>query len=121
MDGQEKYADALTWKFERPKGKSVVKPVPHPDDLIAAIDSLPMEKHRVLMKLQLFLGLRWNEVRLLLWENVDLSAGTIRITETDNEQDYCTIPLPLAEWFKANCKPSGYVFEGQSIGKPDSK
>lgn len=112
------YAQPLTWQPERPAGKHAVKPVPHPADLMKAIDSMPKEKHRVLFRLMLYTGLRWNEVRNLRWEDVDLRAGTIRIKEIqDAEQDYLSIPQPLQEWMTENKNDSGLIWPSYQ-GKP---
>lgn len=114
------YADKLNWDIEKPKATSNIKPVPDPADLLAAIDSLKLEVHRILMKLMLFAGLRWNEVSRLRWEHVNLFARTIRMVETDADQDFISIPDPLFDWFKVNHKAQGWVFPGRG-DKPYSK
>ncbi|MDA8114980.1 MAG: tyrosine-type recombinase/integrase [Acidithiobacillus sp.] len=106
------YAHVLTWKPERVTGHHAVKQVPHPADIVKAIDAMRKEKYRILFKLMLFTGLRWNEARNVRWENVDTSGGTIRLKEIVNgPQDVIHIPDPLLPWFKDNQKGRGWVFE----------
>jgi integrase len=116
---KREYAEQLTWSPERPKGEHAVKPVPHPADMIKAIESIPKEQHRVLFKLMLYTGLRWNEAKNLKWQDVDLKSWTIRIKEVDNAaQDILYIPEPLRGWMEDNQKESGLIWEGRKPGKP---
>jgi integrase len=114
------YAERLSFDPERPRGNSNIKPVPHPADLLAAIDKLKLEVHRVLLKMMLFTGLRWNEVSNLRWENCDFTSQTIKMDETESEQDFIYMPSPLFDWMTTNRKPTGYVFPGRA-GKPYAK
>ena len=114
------YAEKLTWHPERVTGNHAVKPVPHPADLIAAIDSMTKEKHRVLFSLMLFSGLRWNEARNLKWKDIDLKSGSILVKEiVDGPQCIVYIPESLHGWFAKNAKTSGYIFESDRCrGRP---
>lgn len=55
---------------------------------------------------------------MLRWENVDLSAGIIRIAEVENDKtDVIPIPAMILPWLKENRKLGGWVFPGR---KPDT-
>lgn len=113
------YAEPLKWKPERPSGTHKVKPVPHPADMLRAIESMKKESHRMLFSLMLFTGLRWNEARNLRWEDIDMTAGTIRVKEVEGgEQDIVYIPDPVRPWLETNKKESGLIWEGRDKGKP---
>lgn len=115
---KRRYADRLTWIPEKKSVKAKVKTVPHPADIMQAIESIPKEQHRVMFSLMLFTGLRWNETRLLRWENVDINTGTIIVDEAKTTPDVIIIPEPIREWFEAHRIDSGYVFESLRKGKP---
>jgi integrase len=116
---KRKQAEPLTWCPEPVTGNHAVKSVPHPSDLFKVIDSVPKETHRMLFRMMLYTGLRWNEAKNLLWEDVDMNAGTIRVKEIENAaQDIIFIPEPLREWLKSNMKASGLIWEGRGQGKP---
>lgn len=117
---KRKHAKKLDWEPEKPTGHHAIKPVPHPTDLLKALDSVKKEKYRILFKLMLYTGLRWNEARNIKWEDIDLRTGSIRIKEIiDGPQDIIYIPEPLHEWFTREKKENGYVFESDKIkGKP---
>ncbi len=113
------YSQPLHFQPERRKGNHGVKPVPHPSDLIPAIEAIPVERQRILFKLMLFTGLRWNEARNLRWEDVDINSMTVSVKEVENaEQDIIYIPHPLQSWFEINRIAAGFVFYGRPKGKP---
>lgn len=115
---KRKYAAKLDFTPETPKGQHNIKPIPHPADLINAINSLKLEHHRIIMLLMLYTGMRWNEAASIRWADVDLKGRTIRIRETDSDQDFCYLPEPLLEWFTQHKKKSGFVFQGRLPNKP---
>lgn len=116
---KRKFAKPLEWQPEAVTGNHAIKAVPHPADLFKAIDSVTKETHRMLFKMMLFSGLRWNEAKNLRWEDMDTNAGTIRVKEIeDAAQDIIYIPEPLREWLTANRKESGLIWEGRGKGKP---
>ncbi len=69
------------------------------------------------MLLMLYTGMRWNEAASIRWEDVDLRGMTIRIKETDADQDYCYLPEPMLEWFTTHKQAAGFVFKGRTVGK----
>lgn len=116
---KRKLAKPLDWQPEPVTGNHAIKTVPHPADLLKAIDSVPNEKHRMIFLMMLLTGLRWNEAANLRWEDVDDNAGTIKVKEVeDAAQDIIYIPGPLRDWLTANKKESGLIWEGRIKGKP---
>lgn len=116
---KRKLAKPLDWQPEPVTGNHAIKAVPHPADLLKAIDAVPKENHRMIFRMMLFTGLRWNEAKNLRWEDVDTNAWTIRVKEIeDAAQDIIYIPEPVREWLNANLKPSGLIWEGRGGGKP---
>jgi integrase len=62
----------------------------------------------------LFCGLRWSEAAKLRWENIDLTAGVMRIAEVDDaKKDVVPIPAMVMDWLKQNRKLGGWVFPGR--------
>lgn len=118
MVGREQ-ANPLTFKPERPKGEPKVKPIPHPADMIRAIENMKNPKHRILFSLMLYTGLRWNEASNLRWEDVDLKSETVAVKEIKRgKQDSVAIPKSLLAWFEDHKMVSGLIFEGRFKGKP---
>jgi len=102
--------------------KVAVLTIPASADLLKAIES---EQHRMLFTLILFCGLRWSEAAKLRWENVDLTAGVLRIAEVENDKkDVVPIPAMMVEWSRQHRQIGGWVlpgwFKGQHVKRLDS-
>lgn len=103
-----------------------VQPLPEPEarrrmpsdaemrKLLDAIDGEAEEDLKVLFWLLALTGMRGSEARLLKWENVDLSRGTLRIprAKSGREED---VPLTssLVEMLKELPHRGPYVFPGK--------
>jgi len=84
----------------------------------AAVQKLPNETLRDYLLLILFTGLRRQEAAKLRWEQVDLKAKTLTVTDTKNREPH-TLPLSdyLFDLFAARKQhaTSVYVFSGTGI------
>jgi integrase len=123
---KRKMGKSLDFRPSVPKWHKPKKIIPHPSDLDSVIEAIGHDKReksperkryksaepkRVLFKLMLLTGIRWNEARLIEWPNVDIKQGIIRLAEsTQEENDLILIPESLLPWFKENRTFSGYVF-----------
>lgn len=114
---KRQYAAPLTWKPELPTVVSKIKPLPDTAGILATIAAIPYESVRMLFTLQLYTGLRPNEIKRLTWENYQEDAFILAETKTKQPQ---LIPIPehLQPWFNDHKKQQGWVFE--SIKKKGS-
>lgn len=72
-----------------------------------------------MLEMMLYTGLRWNEARLLSWEDVDLQAMTIRVRESEQEaQCLVSIPEVSIDWLQTNQRATGHVFINTSTSLP---
>ena len=109
-----KLGPMLDFKPEYVKAEPQVKTIPASADLLKVLAAIPNEMHRMVFTAILFCGLRWSEAAKLRWENIDLTAGVMRIAEIDDaKKDVVPIPAIMVEWLKANRKLGGWVFPGR--------
>lgn len=115
---KRKLGPRLDFIPESVRAEPQVKTIPAPADLLKVLVAIPNEMHRMVFTLILFCGLRWSEAAKLRWENVDLTAGVIRIAEVEaDKKDVVPIPAPVMEWLKQNKKLDGWVFPGRYTGQ----
>lgn len=126
---KRKYAVKLDWVPESAPTTSKIKRLPTFEDAERCIAALPKLTHRMACSMMLYSGLRWNETRHLRWENcaerMELTPGpgcigtwersiTIILQVTKNgSEEIINIPSVCHEWYDANWKPGGYLFEGR--------
>lgn len=104
-------ADPLTFKPDKPKYHASKAVIPSMQEMQAVIDLEMDPAKKMLLITMLWTGLRWNEARLLRWEDVYLNQGTIRVRESDTEAEVHVAIYPaMQKWFAGNARPSGYVF-----------
>lgn len=101
----------LEFKPHQPKYKAGKPVIPSMADIQAVIDSQTDPSKKTLLEVMLWTGLRWNEARLLRWEDVYLAQRVMRVRESDEEEEvHIPIYPDFYSWMKANKKASGWVF-----------
>ena len=113
---KRRYADKLNFQPEVPKIERKIKLIPDPADILKCCEAIPVEMHKTAALFMLFTGLRMKETRMLKWETYRGNAFLCEHTKT-KEPFLQPIPDCTAEWFEANRKDKGYVF--QSRYKPN--
>lgn len=64
-------------------------------------------------------GLRFNEARLLEWQNLRWDDGRCRVTVTKTKrQRFCLLPTEALDLLKPYAKKRGYIFTNPATGKP---
>lgn len=115
---KRKLSDPLPFKPEKPEYHRPIKQVLHPSDIDAVLSRVPADK-RVMLELMLYTGLRWNEARMLRWEDLDTRTWSIRVRESVQEgQALVSIPLHIRERLVANQKAAGTVFLNPHTRRP---
>lgn len=109
---QRKMGTPLDFKPTVPKYHAPKPIIPSMTDIQAVIDYIEHPGQKALLLTMLWTGLRWNEARLLRWEDVYLDRKRIRVRESDTEAEtHVSIYPEMMPWFTANKKRSGWVFE----------
>lgn len=112
-------APPLGFKPEEPKYRPGKPIIPSMADIQTVIDSVDAPDKKAMLHAMLWPGLRWNEARLLKWEDVYLDEGIIRVRESDQEEEvHIAIWPEQRKWLKANRKASGYIWENPKTEKP---
>lgn len=115
---KRKLGSQLNFKPEQVHVDPKIKTIPAASDLLKVLAAIEKEQHRMLFTLILFCGLRWSEAAQLRWENVDLTAGVIRIADVkDAKTDVVPIPEPVRDWLERNRKTEGWVFPDHRTGQ----
>lgn len=65
-----------------------------PEEAIKFLDAAKSSRHRTLVTLALFTGLRLGEMLALRWENVDLKEGIIKVIKSKTKAGERLVPLP---------------------------
>jgi integrase len=92
--------------------------IPSMQDIQAVIDSEKNQVKQMLLVTMLWTGLRWNEARLIRWEDVYPKQGIIRVRESDQEAEVHVAIYPdMLKWFTDNKKKSGWVFPSDKRNK----
>ena len=58
-----------------------------PQQVVALLDAVTSEKHRLMMLIYYATGMRLSEVRLLLWEDVNFEEGVIFVKKGKGAKD----------------------------------
>ena len=112
-------ADPLTFKPEKPKYHASKPVIPSMIDVQRVIDLEADPARKMLLVTMLWTGLRWNEARLLRWEDVYLNQGVIRVRESIEEAEVHVSVYPaMQNWLTDNKQPSGWVFPNPATGEP---
>jgi integrase len=132
---KRRYAAKMDWTPEQQQVKAKVKRLPRMEVAEQCICALPREDHRIMCRLMLYAGLRWNEVRSLRWENFEAFFELVDVTGRDlgtwersvtvvaritknGDEEIVAVPSNCHYWFDDNRRGSGYMFPGQ---KDDSR
>lgn len=111
-------AQMLPFKPSKPKYHAPKPVIPPMGDIQAVIDYVTGEDKKALLITMLWTGLRWNEARLLRWEDVYLKRGFIRVRESDQEEEvHIPIYPEMRTWLETNKKKEGWVFPSPFINK----
>jgi integrase len=109
----------LDFTPEKPVWNSPVRTIPHPSDMDRVFAAITDPIKRLIFQLMLLSGMRWNETINIRWEQVDIKAGSIRLVESEQEQnDIVPIPESLLDWFKTNRQLGSWVFPNPKTGEP---
>jgi integrase len=104
-------AEGLTFTPSKPKYHPPKPLIPSMDDIQAVIDYVEDLDKKALLTTMFWTGLRWNEARLLRWEDVYLKRGFIRVRESQEEEEvHIPIYPEMRTWMEANKKTHGWVF-----------
>ena len=88
------------------------------DETLALIDAC--EPHlRPLIVTSIFTGLRWGDVRLLKWDEVDLENSVINLEDSKTDELCYPLPVPMMrEIKKIPRNGSRFIFINDETGKP---
>jgi integrase len=76
-------------------------------------------KQEAILHLIYVTGLRFNETRNLLWQNLRWEDGRCLVSETKTKrQRFCTFPQESLDLLKPYKQKSGYIFTNPATGKP---
>lgn len=116
---KRKLADQLNFKAEKPKYHASKPVIPNMVDVQRVIDQEADPARKMLLITMLWTGLRWNEARLLRWEDVYPVQGVIRVRESIEEAEVHVAIYPaMQKWFTVNKRPAGWVFPNPATGEP---
>lgn len=116
---KRRLADPLAFKPEKPKYHASKPVIPSMKDVQRVVDLEADPARRMLLVTMLWTGLRWNEARLLRWEDVYPDQGVIRVRESDTEAEVHVAIYPaMQKWFTDTKKRSGWVFPSDKTGEP---
>ncbi|QXE86013.1 tyrosine-type recombinase/integrase [Geomonas nitrogeniifigens] len=111
-------AELLTFKPSKPKYHAPKPLIPSMADIQSVIDYVADPTKKQLLITMLWTGLRWNEARLLRWEDVYLRQGFIRVRESDQEEEvHIPIYPEMQPWLETNKKKSGWLFSNPMANK----
>lgn len=108
---RRKYANPLSFKIEKLPYKRPLPRIPHPEEFQKFLGEVkdPTKKAMILMKWSA--GLRWKEVRLLRWEDIDFTGNVIYLKETKGSTPrICFLVPEVREIIYPIRQESGYVF-----------
>lgn len=116
---KRKLADPITFKPEKPKYHASKPVIPSMVDVQRVIDLETDPARKMLLVTMLWTGLRWNEARLLRWEDVYPAQGVVRVRESIEEAEVHVAIYPaMQKWFTDNKRASGWVFPNPATGEP---
>jgi integrase len=102
-------AERMTWDPELPTVEEQLKPLPSPEQIIAALNAVPYEQVKMLFWFALLTGLRPDEARRLEWEYYGGDCIGLKKRKT-GPPEMIPIPDSLQPWFEAK-QSTGYVFK----------
>ncbi|PZX59936.1 site-specific recombinase XerD [Algoriphagus ratkowskyi] len=111
-------------EIERPKNPRLLPHVLSKEDVKAILLAHQNIKHRAMLSLIYACGLRRSELLNLKPQDIDSSRGMLRVNQGKGKKDRL-VPISekilelLREYYRYE-KPSVYLFEGQTSGKPYS-
>ena len=127
---KRRYAEKMDWTPEQQQKSAKVKRLPRMEAAEQCIAALPKEDHRIMCRLMLYAGLRWNEVRSLRWENFDAfyelmevagqllgtwerSVTVVAKVTKNGDEEIVAIPSNCHAWFDEHRQAKGLIFPGQ--------
>lgn len=127
---KRRYAEKMDWIPEQQQRTAKVKRLPRMEAAERCISALSKEDHRIMCRLMLYAGLRWNEARSLRWENFEAfyelmdvegqkigiwerSVTVVARTTKNGDEEIVAIPSNCHEWFDDHVKREGLIFQGQ--------
>lgn len=116
---RRKYANPLSFKIEKLPYKRPLPQIPHPEEFRKFLDEIkdPIKKAMILMEWSA--GLRWKEVRLLRWEDIDFAGNVIYLKETKGSTPRISFLIPeVREIVFPLRRETGYVFVNPKTKAP---
>lgn len=119
---KRKKASPLDFTPEEPKYHAPKVVVPSMEDIQKVIDYVTAPDKKMLLITMLWTGLRWNEARLLRWEDVYPKQKIIRVRESQQEEEvHVPIYPEMLAWFRDGKKKmkSGWIFPNPNTKKKE--
>ncbi len=108
-------------QIERPRGRRSLPNVLSKEEVRKMLDSIPNDKHRMMLSLIYACGLRRSELLNLRPDDIERSRGLLRIRQAKGYKDRI-VPISLrtiemVDSYIQRYKPINYLFEGQKAGE----
>lgn len=105
------YANPLPFKIERLPYKRPLPQIPHPEEFQKFLAEVQDPIRKAMILLAWSAGLRWKEVRLIRWEDINFTSNVITLRETKGSSPRICFMIPeVREIISPIRRETGYVF-----------
>lgn len=116
---EREYANKLPFKFKMLPYQRPDPKIPEKEDIEKFLEEVKDPIKKAMIYLMYKDGLRWKEVRHLVWENISWKKNIIYVVTTKGSRPrICVLTKEVKDILEPIKKDKGWIFENPQTGKP---